>query len=554
MALPFVNLFSAVEVVPGGRFGVSDPGTESLLNNLNTVINNIVNEVNNVSSTTVNIALGQGGGVRPVTIGYTTPGRSDISLESITKGNEILRLHTSGQMIVAWREYTGAGALYEIFLKKAYSPYLQWTNLAGDSQEPTKLAPPFTQTANQSVVICVNRSNGDLNVFTYDTTALAIKQYIYSFDGANFSLSTSNNTVIGAPVGLYLGDALSTADRMILLASEGGGVGASVGNVITALNNIPTAWGQVARYGNTYFGGAIFGFTGFGDQKRLIDMGGGRILALMETCSSTVADQNIAWAMSKDNGATWPQGDTTTSTLQEINYPGDATGWVIPQTAGGAWNTGNIMNSGFGGFGVHACWNAAPIAGTSRVGLVFLGKPDPTTAGQLSGILYTEFDADALSWTPQASHVRLTPQCLANVAGTSSKLTYSSGGFAWDMAGKCICGSDGVVRVFWMHGYDLSGNDDPLTGIHYRRLASDGVATDTSDWWSEREVIPFSAITPNAAVRFGEFCGCKEGAVIINGKLFYPVMWTQRQGSFSKNMAYTELMLALIPIGLIDLP
>ena len=160
---------------------------------------------------------------------------------------------------------------------------------------------------------------------------------------------------------------------------EGGGVG-RVGNVITALNNIPTAWGQVGATGTPIGGGAIFGFTGFGDQKRLIDMEADASRADGDLFL-TVADQNIAWAMSKqDNGATWPQGDTTTSTLQEINYPGDATGWVIPQTAGGAWNTGNIANSGFGGFGVHACWNAAPIAGNKPGRPGVLGKLDPTTA------------------------------------------------------------------------------------------------------------------------------------------------------------------------------
>ena len=36
-----------------------------------------------------------------MTIGYTTPGRSDISLEHNERGNDT-RLHTSGQMIVAW--------------------------------------------------------------------------------------------------------------------------------------------------------------------------------------------------------------------------------------------------------------------------------------------------------------------------------------------------------------------------------------------------------------------------------------------------------------------
>ena len=103
------------------------------------------------------------------------------------------------------------------------------------------------------------------------------------------------------------------------------------------------------------------------------------------------------------------------------------------------------------------------------------------------------------------------------------------------MAGKCICGSDGVVRVFWMHGCDdLSGNDDPLTGNPLSATGKRWCGNGYPDWWSEREVIPFLSHHSQCRRAFRGVLWMQRGAVIINGKPFYPVMWMQRQGSFQQ--------------------
>lgn len=519
-------------------------------------INNILNVLNITGDTTI---IGVGGGVRPMAIGNTTAGRSNTSLNTITKGNCILRLHSSGQLIVAWKEYTGSGNLHEIFLKKAISPFTTWTNLAGDSQDPTVLAPAYNQTANQAIMLCENTEDGNLNVFTQDQTAGEIKQYIYAYDETNgtFAISSSNTTVASTP-GVYLGDVIGAENYLIMAVTQTGL--SECGNILIASNSAPTAWAQVAHYNAITYSGANYSFSNHQEQKRLVNMGDGRILALMEI-RDTNGNTNIAWALSTDGGANWPVGDAGSGTAYELNYPGDASGLIIPQTAGGVWDTSNVIGASSGGAGVVQCWEACHIAGTDRVGLVFLGKEDATTAGQKAGVLYTEFDADTLTWTDQADHVILTPHTVsATGLGASSKLGFNNGGGEYRVCGgKAACGSDGTMRAFWMHGHSAgSGGQDIITGIHYRRLATGGDGANSADWTAEREAIPFSNIAAaNASAdryRKGEFLGCKEGMVVVNGNLYFPVLWTEMQGLTTKYMAFASLYFALLPVALLDMP
>lgn len=551
MAVSLPNLFEALEVVPGGRFN-GDPGMENLLATLTTILGDIINQ-GNTSETTINsLTAGLGGlGVRPMVIGYTTPGRNNAAIASLTRGGEVLQLHSSGDLIVAWKEWTGAGNLWEIFLKKstAASNYLVWTNLAGDSQEPTSIAPAFAQLSLYGVLFCENTKSGDLNVFVYDNTAATIKQYVYTFDGTNFALSLSNQTVSSGCF-LTLGDVLCTRDYLVLLERENN----IPATVVIASVDSPTSWAEVVSYNAVTYSGANYAMTSGSDQKRLIDFGDGRVLALFEVLSGT--DYNIGWAMSDDYGATWPVGDTGSGTEEEINYPGEKSGLLFPQTSGGAWSSANLIPAGFGGL-TYAEWNAARIAGTNRVGLVFLAKPDPSGGAQASGVLYAEFDADALTWTAQADMVRLAPANVGSVGVTSGPLYFNDGvTAAQGVGGKCVCASDGVVRCFWMHGHDVSASTaDRIVGIHYRRLNTGADAEDTTEWRAQREAIPLHAEVSSASYYVSEFVGCKQGLVTINEVAYFPVIWWHHTlGATTKTMTYAELRFALLPVALLDLP
>jgi hypothetical protein len=191
---------------------------------------------------------------------------------------------------------------------------------------------------------------------------------------------------------------------------------------------------------------------------------------------------------------------------------------------------------------------------------VYLASPDPTvdnTFTERGGITYAEFDADALTWTNQDDMPQISPGNLSASGTTTTKLRAYNGTDSIDAyTGKCVCGSDGVVRLFWMHGHDVAGTTaDRSVGIHYRRLSVGADAIDTNQWYATREAIPFHAEGSTVSYWVSEFSGCKEGLVRIGNTSYFPVMWWQQVvGSAAKQMTYAELRFALLPVALLDLP
>lgn len=536
---------SAPQQVPGGQF-ISQM-EEDRWNKLRDALNLIVDNL----QVTINFIIGSGDGARysggnaAYVVGNTTLGREIGDTENIT-GTCGLRLHSSGQLILVWREYTGAGNIWQTFAIKAAAPYTKWTNLAGNSADPTIINPGIPEASNNKTLYICNPETASIHFFFQDNGTGDLLQVDYDFDGENFTESTVGVVLAGLTTDVWFGDIVYSG-RSLLMGLRDAAANVA-GRIYRATAISPRSWGEVAKFQNIYFAGTAYGGFTSSYQRQFVDLGDGRLLHLMEIVDSG-GNNNLAWVMSGDSGLTWPLGDPTTLTVRELNYEGQASGVIFPQTSAVLCPTANMVLSGHS-----KVWHAAHIEGTSRVGLTYLAYYD-VDAGSYSGVMYCEFDADTSSWTTPSDHVLLTPQNLSYNGANYTGLWAVQGGAnaAANAGGQYMVGVDGVPRPLWVHGFrDANGfeEDTPLA-IATRRIDAGDDITESQNWHSIKEIYQFYPLQGTSLFRQVNFEGCRDGIVTIDNVDYVAVTWSRRLSSLylTNFSAEWEILFKLIPIA-----
>lgn len=555
MALDLVNLFQAIEVVPGGRFN-ADPATERLLSVLQPILNNIITEINEGGDTnTITITVGAGT-MGPWQIAHTqSPVLTNTDYAPLTNAQKCLRLLTDGTMIFAWREKENGTNRLRYYARKSVAPYNRWTNLAGNSQESEEVAsflPSSASAEYSAITFAQNQASGNLLFFySYQSGGNKIieaKEWVRGGDGT-FSVGSTHTVdtdALWTNSGMVAcADAVGTEDRVILLCNRDenltGVGGGCVGKVYTADNGNMTAWVERATFRN-FFAGVVTATGDLGRQQRLVDLGGGRVLAVMED-ELSASRRNLLWALSQDNGVTWPG-----TVFGQVA----GTGGVLP-LSGAGYATGNVETARWGSDNYGGVWDVGAIAGTTRAGLIYRGVREASSGNRDPGVMYAEFDAALNSgtggWWDQADHLFLSRH--AGVTQTGGGYVGEGNRF-WQVF---FCGADGVPRAFWMHNYLTSADGfHTAMGIAYRRLVTGGNPKAATDWLNAREIQTFFS-DQYASKRVIEMTGLREGTVSVDeGDVRIPIAYTRLRDNVSTSYHFpgADFLLQLWPVAEID--
>jgi hypothetical protein len=557
--LSLLNLkqMRAPEQFPKGIGG--DPTMDDLRKRINdnnkliqTTINNLINNITNNT-----VSIGVGTAAAEWVIGASTPDITNpyTTTEYLTSGNRAIQVLPDGQLMVMWMEDNGATTDKTACFLKSRSPFDRWTNLAETDDLPTRQVTVASWGGGGAFqpAFCVNPTTGNLHVIGH--SAAGKRDYVFTNDGTGKWTYSANYAAETAGRAHKCAHLVATDDHLIYLSY--GNSAATIGSTTRASQSAETTWSDGVYFDRYWDTGtvAFVGFASQGEQQRAIPLGDGRLLVLMDFVALGV-QSNIAWAMSYDDGLTFPETaipSPGTNLYRGIGYPGDATGFLFPVT-GTAWNTANLVGGGTS-TSAATTWEAFRIGETQRVGLIYSAAFHGTSGSQDSGTMYAEFDADTLAWTTQADHFRLTRQNVINNPATNPSLPLSTDGSGQyrHISGKTICTADDKVRCFWYHAYDASGvASDVMVGIGTRTLDADGTHTDFADWNSMRIAKPFGGVLAGSAYRNTEFCGAN-ATVEIAGVTFYPVLWTRQRGSVTAGSTH-ELCVQLLPLSVLDAP
>lgn len=546
MTLP-TNLKFIPNIVPGGF--MTDAPYTTQFKDIADAINTIGDTVNNLEIR-FNVNYTGLGGVYP---GYLVINRK-IGGSNATDsfgGNKCLLKTIDGQYVAAWYEFDGTTRNW--FIKKARSPYLNWSNMLETSKQPTTVASVGATAQNQNTpMLCQNPNDGTL-LYIYGnrigTQTVNCVPFTYNSDGT---------WTAGTPVTIHsqaslsvsgLGDCVFTNNQFVYIHRDSGAA-PSLPRVRIFTSPTGATWTLRHVYQNLYFGGAAWGLGSSPDQRRLIKMDGNYLLAMWEWMDGS-ARANIGWAISPDGGTTWPGiFDAATgfnSTWVDTGYnvaPGYATGNVFPVSAGGTNPGVTFQGSGFSGT-TYSAWDATFIPGTTKVGLVYRNF-----GGGVAniGYRYAEFDRTENSnfggWTAYADHVNISPH---------AEILY-----------PLLDVTDGIARATWIQRQDLAVAGNTLhQALRYCRSDTTD-RTNQLDWQDERVLLPFgsdlNSSTRTVAYREWTFLrqaypGLESQAIdTINGVAMLPVLFSRLDLAVASGSPSMEICLKFLPVSQIDLP
>jgi hypothetical protein len=515
MALAPINLFEAVEVVPGGRFN-ADPATEALINFLNNVLNEITNEVNNQGDTVVNLSLSSGGldgydviGYAPLNDSANYPGSGNLTLQKME----------DGQLVAIWISYSSAN-VKTYSLVKAESPYLEWTSLDGTSASPTTIsindgAVPEQQTRP---VMCQDAATQNLYVFTYESDVMTWRCHTFSYSARVWTLtdtvtvyvaSSNVNSKLTAAVamgGWVTFGTLNTDFDFIILRG-----------VITATATI--GWIQMINYAGWENGSGKHDFFIVNDQARFLPVGNS--LMVLWQVQDSGGEINIAFAVSPDGGGTWPffSNLIAPDRFYVDDMGGVATGMLLA-TSGSTHTTTMKAGQPAAGSETGCAFDARVIEGTggTKVGLLYIDD---------GGIRYAEYDT-VTGWNATANHLILSPYSLARY--------------------PFLCTSGGVVRALWLNRHLLTTIYEKA--IAYRRVKTGGTRTNLIDWQMQRNRLLLHSNIDEAGA--SSFSVCPQGIVTINTAEYLPVMFARSLNPIADSN--TAICFRLLPIASLDAP
>lgn len=477
------------EIVPGGM--VSDP-YDNRWKQLEDALSNLQGQIANINLSVTTIT----GSVDSSYQSVPTPVTQAIA----NGGNRTLLYTIDNQFVWIIADQTGAGVTSKqtYYGVKMAAPYTTWTALDGTfSPIATTL---YTQASGNAAAaplgcpLCVqDRQTQDLWLITPDNTAtrnVVSTRLIYNGNGTWTPGATTTIDALAVGTVQNLGGVIQASDNALLYICPGVNNGSVLANIYRGvITGVAIVWTPVANYAT----GGLYPTTG--QVKRLVQMDGTNILALMEFYEATGPNRaNLAYAVSADNGVTWsavPDGKFLVA--------------VNANMVGGGNSTNSLTT-----------WDATAIPSSTRAAVVYAANAAVGTAG----VKYAEFDRVGAAWTAQASHFNLNAQTLEQMP-------------------RVNIDSTGTIRVMWLHNYGSNSN----LSLFYRR--TNGSSPLTASSWKAIQA-PFPLATRGTyftqeVVPIGTLLN-------VGGQIVWPFAFTIRDSS----RLVTESAFKFLRTGLID--